>query len=295
MQLASRFARKSNSLVSPYPIDDEVIRQVAPSIFAEEAHESRSSRYVYIPTHEILTGLRKEGFEPFAVCQSRSRIEGKENFTKHMLRLRHRSQNNQEGGAFEIILLNSHDGTSSYQLLSGWLEFVCFNGLVHGDISHDVRVKHSGNISDKVIEGAYTVLQDSPRLAEERAEMNAITFSDKERELFAATALQIRWENDPETGKSTAPIRPEQALRPRRAGSAGNTAWRTFNQVQEALDRGGIGGRSVATGRSMTTRAVNGIDSNVKLNRLLWQLTEGMAALKTEGVEQFAEALKTAA
>ena len=32
---------------------------------------------IYIPTIEVLRGLRKEGFEPFMVAQSKSRIEGK--------------------------------------------------------------------------------------------------------------------------------------------------------------------------------------------------------------------------
>lgn len=294
MQLASRFARRSNVLVSQYPIQDEAIRQVAPSIFAEQAHESRSSRYVYIPTHEILTGLRKEGFEPFMVCQSRSRVEGKEDFTKHMMRLRHRSQVSADGVANEIILLNSHDGTSSYQLLSGVFRFVCQNGMVCGDIAHDIRVKHSGNITDKVIEGAYTVLQDFDMITDQRREMEAIELRPQEQEVFAQAALALRWEPDAETGNATAPVRPDQVNRTRRSADAGNDVWRTFNRAQEALVRGGLPGRN-ATGRSLTTRAVTGIDSNVKLNRALWQLAEGMAALKTEGVEQFQEALKNAA
>ena len=76
--------------------------------------------------------LRQEGFEPFMVCQTRVRHEGRRDFTKHMLRLRHASQINGRE-ANEIILLNSHDGTSSYQMLAGMFRFVCSNGLVCGD------------------------------------------------------------------------------------------------------------------------------------------------------------------
>lgn len=43
--------------------------------------------------------------------------------------------------------------------------------------------------------------------------------------------------------------------------------------------RGGVRGRS-ATGRTMTTREVSGIDQNVKLNRALWVLTERMRQIK---------------
>ena len=64
MQLASRFASHSPTLRSDCPLSDAQIRTVAPSIFAEAPHESRSQRYAYIPTATILTALRKEGFSP---------------------------------------------------------------------------------------------------------------------------------------------------------------------------------------------------------------------------------------
>jgi hypothetical protein len=132
MQLASRFASRSPALRSEYPLTDDQIHRVAPSIFADAPHESRSQRYAYIPTAAVLTELRKEGFQPFMVTQTRVRDEGKREHTKHMLRLRHASQIN-GAEANEIVLLNSHDGTSSYQMLAGMFRFVCSNGLVCGE------------------------------------------------------------------------------------------------------------------------------------------------------------------
>ena len=66
--------------------------------------------------------------------------------------------------ANEIILLNSHDGTSSYQMLAGMFRFVCSNGLVCGDTVADVRVPHKGDVSGQVIEGAYEVLRGFDRV-----------------------------------------------------------------------------------------------------------------------------------
>jgi len=43
--------------------------------------------------------------------------------------------------------------------------------------------------------------------------------------------------------------------------------------------KGGLQGRS-QNGRRATTRAVTGIDQNVKLNRALWVLAEAMRKLK---------------
>lgn len=69
--LASRFASHTPVLRSDSPLSDDQIHRVAPSIFAEAPHESRSQRYAYIPTATVLTELRKEGFQPFIVTQTR--------------------------------------------------------------------------------------------------------------------------------------------------------------------------------------------------------------------------------
>lgn len=173
MQLASRFSYRSPVLRSESPLSDEQIRAVAPSIFAEAPHESRSERYSYIPTATVLQELRGEGFEPFMVCQTRVRRDDRRDFTKHMIRLRHASQIDARGEANEIILLNSHDGTSSYQMLAGMFRFVCQNGLVCGDTVADVRVPHKGDVAAQVIEGAYEVLHGFEQAQQSREAMRA--------------------------------------------------------------------------------------------------------------------------
>jgi hypothetical protein len=97
---------------------------------------------IYIPTIDVLRGLRREGFEPFMVAQGASRVEGKAEFTKHMIRMRHAGQVQTRPEANEIILINSHDGASSYQMLAGMFRFVCCNGLVVGEVVEDFRIPH---------------------------------------------------------------------------------------------------------------------------------------------------------
>ena len=117
--LTSRFANGTQVLRSDTPLSEDQMHRVAPSIFAAGKHASRSERYTYIPTIDVLRGLKREGFEPFMVAQGKSRIEGKAAFTKHMIRMRHAGQTNARHEANEIILINSHDGASSYQMLAG--------------------------------------------------------------------------------------------------------------------------------------------------------------------------------
>ena len=273
--LASRFASRSPVLRSDSPLTDDQIHRVAPSIFAEAPHESRSQRYAYIPTATVLTELRKEGFQPFMVTQTRTRHEDRRDYTKHMIRLRHASQINARGEANEIILLNSHDGTSSYQMLAGMFRFVCSNGLVCGDTVADVRVPHKGDVAGQVIEGAYQVLHGFDRALESRESMKAITLDEGEAEVFARAALSLKYD-DPD---KPAPITESQILMPRRFDDRRPDLWMTFNRIQENLTKGGLSGRS-ANGRRQQTRPVQGIDSDVRLNRALWLLADGLRQLK---------------
>ena len=275
MQLASNFSYRSPVLRSESPLSDEQIRAVAPSIFADAPHESRSERYSYIPTATVLQELRSEGFEPFMVCQTRVRREDRRDFTKHMIRLRHASQIDARGEANEIILLNSHDGTSSYQMLAGMFRFVCQNGLVCGDTVADVRVPHKGDVAAQVIEGAYQVLHGFEQAQVSREAMRAVTLDGGEAEVFARAALALKYD-DPE---KPAPITERQVLAARRVDDNRTDLWSVFNRTQENLIRGGLVGRG-NSGRRQRTRPVQGIDQDLRLNRALWLLADGLRQLK---------------
>ena len=275
MQLASRFRSNASGIRADRPLSDDQIRAVAPSIFAEAAHESRSARYTYIPTINVLQGLRGEGFQPFMVCQTRVRDEGKREHTKHMIRLRHAEQIS-GSEANEIILLNSHDGTSSYQMLAGMFRFVCQNGMVCGETASDIRVRHNGNVVGEVIEGAFTVLDRFEETTEQREAMQGLRVNQGEQAAFARAALALKYSDD----DGATPVTESQILAARRFEDRRDDLWTTFNRVQENLMKGGLRGRNVS-GRTTTTRPVNGIDQSVKLNRALWVLAEEMRRLKS--------------
>ena len=276
--LATRFASNAHALRSALPLAEHEMRLAAPSIFAAGKHASRSERYTYIPTIEVLRGLRAEGFEPFMVAQGKSRIAGKADYTKHMIRMRHAGQVTARPEANEIILINSHDGASSYQMLAGVLRFVCCNGLVVGDIAHDIRIPHKGDVRDEVIEGAFRVLDDFERVDASIAEMKAVSLDAGEEHALATAALALRY-GEGDDVRATAPITAEQLTEARRSDDVGASLWLVTNRLQENLQRGGQPGRSTQ-GRRIRTRAVKSIDRSVSLNRALWVLAEEMRRLK---------------
>jgi hypothetical protein len=276
MQLASSFRYGSPMLRSDSPLSDDQIRRVAPSIFADGKHESRSERYTYIPTIDVLRGLRNEGFQPFMVCQTRVRAQDKREFTKHLIRMRPASEITGED-VNEVILLNSHDGSSGFQLLGGVYRFVCQNGMVAGETIGEVRVPHRGNIVQNVINGAFDVLDGFDLIREQKDGMKALTLGRDEQYAFARSALALRY--DPTNAETPAPITESSLLAPRRFEDRRDDLWTVFQRVQENLTKGGLHGRS-RSGRSMSTRPITGIDQNVKLNRALWMLAEAMRQMK---------------
>ncbi|TWI28220.1 plasmid mobilization relaxosome protein MobC [Paracoccus sulfuroxidans] len=76
----SRYTRAihvGSRIATGQPLSNEELQAAVPSIFATEAHESRSARFAPVPTVTVLDGLRAEGFEPFSAVQARTRVEGK--------------------------------------------------------------------------------------------------------------------------------------------------------------------------------------------------------------------------
>lgn len=286
---------QANRQQSPLTIDQ--IARYAPSAMATQAHESRSDRYTYIPTVAIIEGMMKYGFQPFSASQSRSRIEGKAEFTKHMIRFRHQSAHGfapeellKVGDVIpEVVLVNSHDGTSAYKLIAGMYRLVCSNGLMVSESEvAAVTVMHKGNILDNVIEGSYRLIESTQETVETVKEWSQLQLSAGEQSALAEAAHTLRFADA--EGKITTPITAAQLLQPRRHDDSGPDLWKTFNRVQENVIKGGLSaiqrdanGRRV---RRVSTRQVKGIDQDVKLNRALWQLAERMAELKNAGGER---------
>lgn len=278
--LASSFNRNQ-------PLTIDQIARYAPSALATRPHESRSDKYVYIPTVNIIEGMMRAGFQPFSASQSRSRIPGKTEFTKHMIRFRHMDLSGVKMAVGdilpEIILVNSHDGTSAYKLLAGMFRLVCENGLIIADSTVGaITVMHKGDIVREVIEGSTRILEDSARSQSRVATWSNLQLTSGDQRAFAEAAHTLRFADS--EGKTTTPITAEQLLRPRRSEDSGNDLWKTFNRVQENVIKGGLHG-TMRDGngrrlRGVTTREVKGIDQDVKLNRALWTLAERMQELK---------------
>jgi len=268
-------------------LTEQELFKIAPSVFATTAHESRSERFAPIPTIEVIRGLSREGFEVVGAKQSLTRVEGKAPFTKHLLRIRKMDSDASYSvgdTVAEMLLKNANDGTSVYDLFAGLFRIACLNSLVAAIGSIDsVKVRHTGrNIVDNVIEGTFRVVENAKLALAAPAQWAQVKLDREESLAMAEAARMIRFGDA--DGNVDSPITAAQLLTARRRDDAQrDNLWTNFNVLQENMIRGGLHGVAIDANnrrRNMTTRAIKGIDQDVKLNRALWTLAARMGELK---------------
>lgn len=270
-------------------LNNDQLNKFAPSVFAQAPSDKVSDRYSFIPTIQVVDVLREQGWLPTKAMQSKARSANGKFEAKHLIRFRKDDASLKVGDSFaELVLINSHNGTSAFQLMGGIYRLVCSNGMILGDTYASQRVTHSGYTNDKVIEAQFKVLETVPQIAGSVERMNSVLLNDSERLALAESALAVRYEMNEETQKIESPINAESLLLRRRYDDKEQTLWNTFNTIQENIIRGGLRGisesRNAETGRvtrrRVRTREVQSVTENVRLNRALWTLAERMAELK---------------
>lgn len=264
------------------PLTNDQLFRMAPSVFAAAPWSGMSEKYAFIPTINVVDQMRQEGFAPVSARQSVTRIEGKADFTRHVIRFRDIRNGDAPvsmalGGLYpEIVVTNAHDGGSAYKIDAGLFRLVCFNGLICAIAEMAaMKVRHSGNV-DGVIEASYEVVGQFPSILDNVDGFARTRLNAPQAQAFATAALQLRYDD-------AAPIEAARVIEPRRVEDTDANLWTVMNVAQENLTQGGI--RGVATNpetnqrRRFTTRPVNGISENTRLNKALWTLAEEMKKL----------------
>lgn len=285
-------------------LSNEEIQARFPAVFADQPHESRGSRYLFVPTTSILNGLRAEGYVPTTVMHQRARTErpGLVSHGKHLIRFSHVNDLGiRQGERQECVVVNSHNGTSSFQFLSGLFRLICENGCVFGDLDSSLRVRHTGgeNLLHSILEAVFTVSANSVHIMEEIAVWKEIMLSREEQLLLSETAMAHRFEKvkvvEAEDGsgavidRSLVPYQPQDFLRvpysrPRDYPVDSNgirSLYDTYQLLEENMvERPVRSSRLNNAGVRGKTRGLTGIDGNLKFQGALTFLTRRMAELK---------------
>jgi Domain of unknown function (DUF932) len=251
----------------------DAVRLRAPAVFAAAAHERMSPRYTFIPTERVLSGLINVGFVLVGATQTHTRSMSPMH-ARHVVRLRRRFETVKlNDSILEILFLNSHDGTSAYQLRIGIFRVVCTNGLIVSRSAFPTQcVRHRGSIVDEVVIGALEMTERFESLAAQIERMEQRRLPKDEQLYFAERALELRYPKG-----AAGSLEPGQLLCARRSGDIGDDLWRVTNRVQENLLRGGLK-RRAASGRLIRTRSITAIAQDVRINSGLWDLASEVLA-----------------
>lgn len=256
-------------------LNEANLRVAAPSIFASGPMAGVSERYTFVPTIRLMDGLREHDWVPVQVEEQRIRNEARRGFQKHLIRFRRSEQmETLDEWNVELVLVNSHDRGSAYQLHAGIYRRICSNGLVLSEGSFEaIRFRHTGLVTEEVVQASFRLLDFVPRVGELVNRFRSRTLEARESLELARHALLLRYPT-----VEAAPVEPETLLKARRQEDEGTDLWKSFNRIAENLERGGVSdNHRDKRGKLRSVRALRGIDSKVNLSKGLWGMAEQLA------------------
>lgn len=241
------------------------ITQVNP-LTATAPSERVSSKYKFISSAQFIADMQTQGWE-----LKNTTANSRTGLGKHAMRFRNPLLTLSNGDFLDIVVLNSHDGTTSFQLSLGIYRLVCSNGLVVGrDIVQPVFIRHVGYAAEKVNAALVELLKQAERVNAVVDRLQAKTLSIEEYLEFCNTALRVR-------GLEPHKVTVEQFHVPRREEDKGLNAWSVFNRVQEYT----VNGYPIVDleeHRQKTVRRLTGAKAQIDVNKQLFDAIVKIAA-----------------
>jgi hypothetical protein len=259
------------------PIDR--LKTLVPAAFASAPHSKLSDRYQFIPTIEVIHVIADLDYFPVWARQVRAK-EGNRDTTKHLIRFRHSdhveiSHANRDMQFPEIVMTNSHNGLSTYNLMSGIFRCVCENGMITMDEDcGSVKLRHMSREEDffkQVKEVSARVVENADLGLKQLNEWKDIPLSTSEILGYAEGVKKLL---DIPTVETASLVRPR-----RYEDRKDSSLYTTFQVVQENIIKGGAQSKT-EKGQFRKTSAIKSIDKDVKMNQALWEFTSRCAQAK---------------
>ena len=260
---------------SNFPLSNNQLLKIAPSIFASSPVNNVTNRYLFIPTSEVIDIFRDNGWYPVYAKESFARDINNQGYQTHIIRFRHITDLlKKDEEAIEILLRNSHNRRSAFEIKLGVFRFVCENRLVVADsMFKSFSIRHITFNASKVESAINEIVAYLPTLKNRITDYKSINLSDDEKYAYASAAKDIRFSNDYF-------INAYDLLKPRRKEDEKDDLWSVFNRVEENCIRGGIKGKNIYSNRNFTSKPITSIDKQLEINEKLFELTDKFAQIK---------------
>ncbi|EMF91284.1 PF06067 domain protein [Leptospira santarosai str. ST188] len=255
-------------------ISEEELKRRVPSVYSDASFGQASETYLQIKTSDVLSLFLDIGWEVQTATEINVSNKGRKGFQKHMLILEHPSMIFQDEGKLNVVIRNSHDRSNSLEIFYGFLRFVCSNQLFVRNLGNGNQKSfhhHKANL-DTIKDWVAEILFGFNDLADDIRFLKAKILNQSQIKEFANTALDYRFQSDLREYRR---YLADSILRVRRNEDNGNSAWRVFNRVQEAITKGlAYYPDKNKYMRYIKCRPIQGIDRLISFNTDLWQLAK---------------------
>ncbi len=261
--------------MSVNPLNNQELKELAPTLFTSEPHYEVSDKYHFIPTIEVIEQIKSHNWYPVSVSQADVRDEEKQGYQQHCVRFRHfEDLLNPQDNAVELLLFNSHDRSKSFSISAGIYRFVCANGLVVSDsVFESYKIKHIGDRDNDVANAVAKITAIKDKLLDKIKTLSNIQLSNLEKQSFAKLAIPLRFEEHLEVNLN-------DLLVPNRKEDYKDDLYTTLNTIQEHLIRGNVSGINKESGRRFTSKEIKAISTDTHINKGLWDIAEKIAFIK---------------
>lgn len=285
----------------------EAIKQLAPAVYGDTKAQHLTDRYVSLHTSDLIPVMQDYGYVPVQAAQRKSRKlksnileqfqENSENRLEkarslqesqnaHLISFAHVDTLYSNTERPEIILYNSHDGSSSVQLYAGCYRFICSNGIVAGE-GFNQRMYHSKSGLSGFEQILRSTVESLPLMQERIQALKQVQLTYAQQTELAKNSLKTRWElledrtSEDHYGTFANANTIQAALRVQRMGDVGSDAFTVFNRIQEAVIRGKAYVQShtkaAPYGTTRKARPVSSAKESIRVNTELWDAVELVA------------------
>ena len=274
------FSRNANNTA----LTTERIQQLSPAVFATTKHDRLTDRYVALHTSDLIPVMQDYGYAPVQAAQKRSRKVSAEH-SAHMIAFARTIDTDFAQGDVrpEIILYNSHDGSSSVKLFAGAFRFICSNGIVAGD-GFQNRMYHNTSALSGFEDMLRNTVANLPAMMERINLLKSVQLSSATAYEMAKRSVATRWDMFDAQTKGVYAIEKTitDVLAINRNEDDHMDAFTVFNRIQESVIRGKAFVKSLTEatpyGSIRKARPINSVKENIRINGELWNIAEEMAA-----------------
>jgi hypothetical protein len=231
----------------------------------DQVNHLGSSKFGFISSSNLVAQLEKSGLQldKLVEMKIRKNKEVRQGFQKH--RMLFNTGMKTKDGQLQLLVTNSHEGSTALRFQLGFWRMVCSNGLVIGkSIVTPVTLRHTLENAGKINDTIEMILDQKNKVFESIESLQSKKWNAEQLQKFTNEALKIRGYS--EKLSNVLPM-----FEVKRAEDQASDAFSVFNVVQENIIRTGFNVVN-ENGKISKLRAIKSLDEQNRINSELWDL-----------------------